>query len=70
MGAVAMWHVNCDAGPYASADHPVRAEDCHGMTEDTDTRGEAQRVARKAGWLVGAKGQDNLCPPCREANGK
>lgn len=66
--AVALWYVLCYAddrgGEYQ------RAQDCWWKTDDKDTRGEAQRLARKDGWLVGKRAGDvNLCPACRKLAG-
>lgn len=69
MTAVALWFVLCYADDRAPPGGYQRAEDCWWKTEDFDSQGEAQRLARKDGWLVGKTRRDeNLCPACRTLN--
>lgn len=53
MAATALWTIHCDG--------------CGRWDERLphDTRAECERAARKIGWKVGKRGEDNLCPGCR-----
>ncbi|WP_370290259.1 hypothetical protein [Nocardioides sp.] len=59
MSASAVWTVHCD-GSEARSDH------CHWWVSQADTQREANAMARRCGWKVGARGEPNLCPECRD----
>ena len=59
MTASAIWTVHCDA------QGDQRRPDCRWWASQEETEAEANAAARRMGWIVGKRGEPNLCPACK-----